>query len=378
MARQRRAEAEVLAEMVRFPARSRGDLCRRLGRSKASVSRLVDRLLRAGYVEEGAKQAEPGRRGRRTTLLRVRPDVGYLVGADLEGLAARACVLDGTRRIVAAGRRTIRDSWSMARTVGVWTELIEDVIRRSRVPRGKLAGLGVGVPGVLLADGLRIRSHLPPGRRVEFDLEPQLSRFGLPLAAANNVLCVAEYERRVGWAAGAPSFLSVLVRYGIGAAIYSRGHFLLGDGVFTGELGHMRIDARGPVCVCGQRGCLDAYCSGRTWPAPEARSGAAWRRGLRQRGRYLGIAVANLLKLCHLPRVVINGIYNEYAGMIRPVVLQEIETELKALGLDVPEVGFGEPVECKAGIGAALRAADAHFADYVTTRVFRERVGKAA
>lgn len=365
MHRWSRAEAEVLAEMARFPLESRAAVGLRLGRSKASVARLVERLLKDGAIVEAGRPATP-RRGRRTTTLRLRSDLGYLIGADLEGLAGRACVLDCSRQVVASGRQAMEPGWSMAQRVESWVALIGEVIRKSGVPRERLVGLGVGLPGVVLADDLRTHAQFPPHGRVSFDLKPALSGLGLPCVAANNALCVAEYERRTGQAAGATSFIAVLVRYGVGAAIFADGHFLTGNGVFAGEMGHMCVDLGGPVCVCGQRGCLDAYVSGRTWPPPEQRGGAAWREDLERRARLLGMGAANLLKLCHTPLVILNGIYNEYEPTVLPAMRAELLAALSPLGLSPAAVVCGEPVDGKASIGAALRAADAFMVPYLS------------
>src|SRR5690606_10460575 len=108
-------------------------------------------------------------------------------------------------------------------------------------------------------------AYLPPGQWVDFDVSNFKQQLNFDLTVSNNVVCVSEYERKIGVAAGIHDFISVLVRYGIGASIYSNGSLAVGQELSTGELGHMRIDMRGPECTCGQKGCLDVFASGRTW-----------------------------------------------------------------------------------------------------------------
>jgi len=362
--------ARVVVEMVRSGAGSRGDLVRRLRLSKASVSRHVDRLLRQGILEEGAKvNGAPGR-GRPVTPLRVRSDLGYLLGADLEGMAVRACLLDFGNKVVASDERPVGGAWSIARIVEAWLALIESVIERSGVPAERIVGLGVGLPGLVSLDGFRIHAYLPPGRWVDYDIGSALSRFGLPLTAANNVVCVSEYERRLGLLRGRGSFISILARYGVGAAVCSKGSFLIGEEEFTGELSHMRIDGSGPECICGRRGCLDVFASGRTWPEEAARSGPGWRDELQERTRCLAVGVANLLKVFRPSAVILNGIYNAYETEIGPVLRDALADELTPLGITVPDVLFGAPAPMKANIGAAFRAADAFLEQYLCQKVF--------
>ena len=347
----------ILREMIVAGASTRGQLCQRLGLSKASVGRAVGELLTADCIAEGVRFNDSSR-GRRTTRLSVRRDLVFALGADLEGLALRTCVLDATGQVVASGHRTVDAKWSTARMFREWTSLIERVKRRSGVPAGKIVGLGAGLPGMVSEAGRRVRAYLPPGRWIEHDVRGDLERFALPVTAANNAVCVAEYERRLGAARGAGGFISILARYGIGAALYSDGAFLIGEGSFTGELGHMRVAVRGPKCVCGSRGCLDVYVSGRTLPGGET-DGSLSRSELRGRIGYLAIGIGNLLKVFHPPLVVLNGIYNAYADKIGPDLATAIEAELSPLGLAAPRVVFADHNELKASVGAAQRAMDA-------------------
>lgn len=363
-------DARIISEMVRSGARSRTEIGSRLDMSKASISRAVDRLIASGLVEEGTP-FNGSSRGRKTTSLKARSDIAYALGTDLEGMALRACLLDCSGRIVVKGRRAVGGQWSIGRILKQWVSLIEEVLRMSRVPRKKIVGLGAGLPGTISRDGLRVRAYLPPGRWVAFDAAAELGTFRLPITAANNVICVSEYERRRGAANGAGSFVSILARYGLGAATYSDGSFLVGEEAFTGEFGHMRVDIRGPACICGRRGCLDVFASGRTWPARKHRKGPRWSRELARRSRYLAIGLANLLKVFHPPLVIFNGIYNAYETQVRPALMKVLERDLTGLGLSVPEVIFGEPVEFKSSTGAALRAFDA----FLQARLIAELLG---
>lgn len=366
--------ARIITAMVTAGADSRKQLQDTLGLGKASISRIVDRLIRSGRILPGDK-FNASARGRKATSLRVRPDLAYLIGTDLEGLAVRACVLDCSRRVVASARCAIGARWSVPRILGRWSELVEEVIVKAGVSRERIAGIGAGLPGVVARDGLRTHAYLPPGQWVDLDARDTLSRLGIPVTGANNVLCVAEYERRMGAARGLKSFLVILARYGIGVAMYGNGAFLIGDETFTTELGHMRVKRGGPVCVCGNQGCIDVIASGRTLPNPSRRKGPAWAKELNRRVITLGTGIANLLKVFHPPVVVLEGIYNEYEPVVRPKLVETLEGELGGVGLMTPEVVFGEVAELKASIGAAFRAGEVllpqHLADNALTKLSR-------
>jgi predicted NBD/HSP70 family sugar kinase len=363
-----RSAARVISTMIAAGASSRREVEAALGRSKASVSRTVDRLLKQGYVTRGPKRsAEP--RGRKTTSLQVRPDLVYLIGTDLEGRAVRACILDGSRRVITTAKEALGARWSVERILECWVSLLEKMIAESGVPTGKIAGVGAGLPGIVRREGLCTRAYLPPGHWVDLDVGTALSRLGLPIAAANNVVCVSDYERRLGAARGVKSFLSIVARYGLGAAFCGNGSLLMGEETLTCEFGHMRIDLNGPKCICGRRGCLDVFAAGRTMPTVARRRSPAWKPELAKRSRMMGVGIANLLKLFHPQMVILNGIYNDYESEVAPVLTKALGEELGGLGLAVPKVVFGENVEFKVSIGAALRAGDVFLARHLLKNV---------
>jgi predicted NBD/HSP70 family sugar kinase len=330
----------------------------------------VGELLASGLVCEGEPiEREQGGPGRRIVPLSLLPDSVYMVGTDLEGGALRACVLNGCREIVAGETRLVGADWSVSRMLTEWQRLVAAVIAQSAAPLDRLAVVGGGLPGVVERGGFHTRAFLPPGQWTELDASVSLAGHGVPAAAANNVLCVSEYERRLGAATGEPGFLSILVRYGLGAALYGEGRLLSGETDFAGEFGHMRVFADGPQCVCGLRGCLDVRTSGRTMPDLARLTPGERLAVLGERAEALGQGIANLLKVFHPPMVLLNGVYNPFADEFRPLLAAAIEHEFGQLPLTRPRLVFGEQAEFKTSIGAALRAAAELLPAYFETRL---------
>ncbi|MEN8255955.1 MAG: ROK family transcriptional regulator, partial [Verrucomicrobiota bacterium] len=311
MARTGISQALLFTEMARLGLSTRGELVRHTGMTKASISRIIDQLLESGWVSEGHK-IQNDRPGRPTSQLIARPDLAYVVGTDLEGSAIRACVLDCARQPVVCGRRNIDTTWSSERILAEWAELIRETVGNSKVDPEDIAGMGLGLPGLYHRKKQNVHAYLPPGRWVDFAVQPLFDSLDMEFTGANNMLCVSEYERRSGAGIGQKTFLSVLVRYGIGAALFAREQFLAGEDVFCGELGHMRIRADGPECICGQTGCLDSFASGRIWPAGDERTGDEWWDFLGGSSRALAVGIANIIKIFPSPTVILNGIYNDY------------------------------------------------------------------
>lgn len=349
--------ARVLTHLVTESACCRRDLAQVLQVSKASVSRTVAPLLDSGLVCEGEPvEREEGGPGRRTVPLSVRSDCAYLVGTDLEGRALRACVLNASREVVAGEMLEVSSGWSTEQLLHEWRLLVERVVEQAKIPSGRLAGVGGGLPGVVACRGFATRAVLPPGHWTNLDASEVLGTLGVPATAANNVLCVSEYEQRVGVAQGESAFLSILVRYGLGAALYADGQQLSGANHFAGEFGHMRLSDDGPLCSCGKRGCLDVRASGRTMPDLSDLGYAERQNVLQERAQALGCGIANLLKIFQPPMVLLNGLYNPFAEEFRPLMAAAIDGEYGSLPLARPRLVFGDWVEYKTSIGAALRA----------------------
>ena len=365
MSRRHISDTSVLKEMILSDTNSRRDLGKKLGVSKAAMTQSVNRLIEADLVEEGASFNEL-RRGRKTISLKVKPDIVYFLGTDIEGLSIHACLLDCDKRVISSAKHTISPSWSINKILNQWAEVVEEVIESAQVDIQKIVCVGIGLPGKVAQNGgLRSRAILPPGRWTNLDANIILRKYNLNAKAAHSVFCVAEYERRIGRAQHSNNFVTIVLRYGSGAAIFANGAYITGEEYLTGELGHMRVDINGPKCFCGQRGCLDTLISGRTWIEKNITSDALLRKELLKRAKYLAIGLGNFFKIIHMPLAIIDGIYNEYKYYFKPYFLDALNLELKELDISPPEIVFGDTVEFKASIGAAILAADVFLQDYL-------------
>ena len=372
MGKTKKCDSTVMSKIVVDGISSRRDLCKKLGLSKACITQVVNRLLNSGYIEEGSPFQE-SRPGRKAVSLRLKPGLVYFLGTDLEGMAIRACILDCEKKVVSSGKRAIGPQWSIRKIRTQWLGLIEETLKNSGILSEKIAAIGVGLPGKVSRKDLSCETYLPPGRWVKINAGTILNKFNIGVTAANNVFCVSEYERRLGSAQNTKSFISVLVRYGLGVAMLSDNSFLNGEEIFTGEFGHMRIDTKGPICICGQKGCLDIFVSGRTWLGEKIHTDAILKRELAKRAKYLAIGLGNLLKIFHPSLVISNGIYNDYQSDFYPVLHDALNNELKGMQISVPDVLFGEPVEFKTSIGAAMRAANKFLEPFLEAKIFKTK-----
>ena len=122
--------------------------------------------------------------------------------------------------------------------------------------------IGIGAAGLVSREGELV--YAPNVGNIEnLALSARLEeKLGHPVQVVNDAACAAIAEVRFGVARGLSEVAVVTLGTGIGGAFVIDGDLHLGRNGFSGEPGHMIVDPKGPVCVCGQRGCWERYASG--------------------------------------------------------------------------------------------------------------------
>jgi fructokinase len=192
--------------------------------------------------------------------------VAHAIGVDLGGTKIEGVVLDADLRPVARRRVATERERGYEHIVDRVVSLVAE-LRREAPDAGCV---GVGTPGSLsVRTGLLKNSNTTclNGRPLRADLE---ERLGLPVRLENDANCFALAEARDGAGRGAEFVFGVILGTGVGGGIVVRGSLWSGPQHIAGEWGHHVLDPAGPLCYCGQRGCVETLLSG---PALEAAYG---------------------------------------------------------------------------------------------------------
>lgn len=141
-------------------------------------------------------------------------------------------------------------------------------------PFPRVHGVGIGVPGpVSFREGMPVIPPIMPGWD-RFPIRDVVGRrLGCPVLVDNDVNIMALGELHSGVARSIDDFLLIKIGTGIGCGIVVGGEIYRGVSGSAGDIGHIRLDDTGPMCVCGNAGCLEAYFSGAAL-AREARAAA--------------------------------------------------------------------------------------------------------
>ena len=238
---------------------SRMDLASRLNVSRTTVAAEVGRLVELGLAEDGGPAASRG--GRRSTLVDLGAGLRF-VGIELGATSMRVAMTDGRLSVIARAAAPKADIRRGPESVlGEAIGLVRKLLADHGLERP--AGIGIGVPGpVDFHSGVPVSPPIMPGWD-GYPVRDALSReFGAPVLLDNDVNVMALGEQHNGVARSASDFLFVKIGTGIGCGIVVQRHLYRGADGCAGDIGHIRLDQNGPVCACGNLGCLEAFFGG--------------------------------------------------------------------------------------------------------------------
>lgn len=198
------------------------------------------------------------------------------LGFDLGGTKMLGAVYDSEMKELAQKRKKTRAHEGVESGLGRIIKLIGEVLEKAETDRGKIAGIGVGVPGPLdLNEGI-VREAPNLGWK-DVPLTKLLTEeFGCPVVIANDVDLGVYGEYVAGAAKSARNVIGVFPGTGIGGGCVYEGKILRGKTMSCMEIGHIPLFPDGPLCGCGLHGCLEAVASRL---AVSALSAAAAHRG---------------------------------------------------------------------------------------------------
>ena len=304
------------------------------------------------------------------------------IGVDLGGTNIKAGLIAEDGEVIRRHRVTtdahLGPRGVADRICGACRELLATADQRGAAVRG----VGVGSPGtidiesgvVLFSPNLDGWNDVPLRAMVEDGL-------GMRCVVDNDANVAALAEQWVGVGQGTGSLVLLTLGTGIGGGIVLDGRIWHGGNGVAGEVGHMSINPDGPLCGCGNRGCLEAYASATAMVRPMRETidagaptalaarrdeltaalihaaavdgDAAARANIEQTGRYIGVGVSNLMHILNPEAVAFSGGVTAAGEMLLEPVRQEVKWRtLEASRRDV-RISFSALPEDAGLIGAA-------------------------
>lgn len=292
------AAAAVFTELLTTGPLSRVAVAQRTGLSSAAVTKAVRPLLAAGYLDE--TPSSQARVGRPASPLRVRADSASFVGVKVTDDELIGVATDLLARPVATARRPVRD-----RSVPAVVTGIAALVTELATPGGW--GLGVSLAGdVDVATGVVHYSPFLGWRSVPL-AALVAEATGLDTVVDNDVRALTVAQQWFGAGAGLASFAVVTVGTGVGCGLVVNGAVIEGARGVAGEVGHVLAEPDGPLCRCGNTGCVEAIAGADA--LSRALRGGDPERVHRRAGRAIGVALATVANLIGPERIVLSGVH---------------------------------------------------------------------
>lgn len=271
------------------------------------------------------------------------------LGVDLGGTGASFIDMESPVRVFS--RKRIETPGTRDEIVAVLKRELASLIAEGKNPP---AGVGIAVAGqvghagksVVFAPNLPFKTEYPLGAELEAFLK-------VPVMLENDANSAAIGERVFGAAQGMDDFIVLTLGTGIGGGIFANGKLLRGRDGGAGEAGHMVLTPGGPLCGCGNRGCLEALASG-TAIAKAYRKKTGWEKNARavceaasagdaeavevlgEAGGFLGQGLATLINLFNPQAVFFTGsLSNAPIAYFGPALEKARENSFGTLGKDL-------------------------------------------
>lgn len=244
----------VLGIIRRERVFSRAQVARESGLSKVTTSSIVDELIQAGLVGELGSGQSSG--GRPPQLLEFLPSSRLAIGVQFAHREIVAVATDLDAKVVREVSRPAADS-SAECVVAAAADLVAELL--STLPREQVLGVGFASPGLVDVEHGIVNLAIDVGWRDVPVARILAARLDLPTMVANRSKTAALAERWCWATSDAEHLIYVSIGSGIAAGVVHGDTLYLGATSSAGELGHVTVDPAGPVCECGNRGCLHVY-----------------------------------------------------------------------------------------------------------------------
>ncbi|MFG1999036.1 ROK family protein [Spirillospora sp. NPDC048911] len=238
--------------------RSRAELGDVVQLSRSKLAQELDRLVESGLVETAGLAASRG--GRRSGIVRLSPNLRF-VAFDIGATSIDVAVTNGELEILGHVTESCDVRQGATAVLDRALDLLGKLRDEGLIPQ--VHGTGIGVPGpVSFREGMPVVPPIMTGWD-RFPVRDAIGQeLGCPVLVDNDVNIMALGELHAGLARSVDDFLLVKIGTGIGCGIVVDGTIYRGVSGSAGDIGHIRINDGGPMCACGNAGCLEAYFGG--------------------------------------------------------------------------------------------------------------------
>lgn len=253
-----RYKKSIVKQLYFHNTLSCADISERIDKSLPLTTKILQELISEEYITETGYAPSSG--GRRPLTYTLKPDVLYIVSIAMDQFVTRIVTMNMQNEYITPVEKFELDLQENSNALAELTERINDHIDRSGIPKSKIAGIGIGMPGFV---------DFVKGINYTFFEAGQISipgyiakRTGLEVFIDNDSSLVALAELRFGQAVNMANAMVINIGWGIGLGLILNSNLFRGTNGFAGEFSHMSLFTNNKLCsVCGKTGCLETETS---------------------------------------------------------------------------------------------------------------------
>lgn len=382
----------VLNYIRRNQSATKAKLASVTGLTFMAMKKMLEELEALGLIRSVHK--ETCGVGRKAISYAINENYKYTIGIHINKYSTSIALLNLSGEIVRIEKHSMeREFINQNEFVELITNSVKNLIEISGVDRTRVLGIGVGAPGpvdcengiILMPPNLPILNYLPLKEILE-------KKTDLPVYVNKDTNVIALGEYWYGDVGECSNLVYIDVDMGIGSGLIIDGRVNVGANSIAGEFGHIALDINGPLCNCGNRGCLEAMSSGiavlremKEQIEKEEHHPLYYKRNaltmkdvfemvnqkelltisiLNQSAFYMGVAVSNLINILDPEIIVLGGIliqnYSRYFSIV-----QDVANKRKVKGARENKMVVSVLKDNAGVVGAAEEVADHFFGEGV-------------
>lgn len=186
------------------------------------------------------------------------------IGIDVGGTNVKIALVSDKGKIIYSNSIPTRAEMGYEYTINSMKDAVRDLLKETKMKASDIEGMGFGFPGQIdCKKGIvRLAPNIPGWVNVPIASIME-KEFGIPTRVDNDVRTATLGELNYGAGVGCENLVCITVGTGIGSGLVVNGKLVRGANNAAGEIGHIKLNMQGgPLCGCGDRGCLEAYASG--------------------------------------------------------------------------------------------------------------------
>lgn len=365
--------ARIVDAVKRHGGLTQVELAGATGLSPATVSNIVKELSSSGVLHT-TPSTRSGRRAQHVTLARA---LGLVAGIHFSTRHLRVALADVAHTVVAEHHLPLAKDHRADNELNRTARLIADMLDSVDATMGEVLAVGVALPAPInLSTGTISRTGIMRGWDAVPVAEVMERRLKRPVFVDNNANLGARAEFRSGALRGKENAVYLSIDDGIGAGLIINGKVFRGHNGSAGEFGHLTIDENGPLCRCGNRGCLETYVGGEALIESLRGNHRGLKlhdivvraiagdpkciRAIADAGRHIGVATANLCNIFDPSRVVVGGELSQAGELLLGPMRHALERAVIVGPENVPDI-----VQSQLGARAEMLGAIAFAVDQV-------------